>query len=186
MASGNMTSLQESVDCGGWGSQIDSVQCVARCHPQWREMCHVTLVEMKRLVEVEVEMEVTSLPLLSIPLSFMDLYLVSPFFILTLPSSILRQPHASRSAPTSSLWASVIHLIYLTIPANESSYLGSVRAEIRVSFIILYKPLSPLPGTNSIGNRTVNPDHFIIIISYKALWREAAEILWCPVWKGEP
>lgn len=88
------------------------------------------------------------------------------FFILTLPSSILRQPHASRSAPTSSLWASVIHLPYLTIPANESSYLGSVRAEITVSFIILYKPLSPLPGTNSKGNRTVNPGHFIILISY--------------------
>lgn len=98
------------------------------------------------------------------------------FFILTLPSSILRQPHASCSAPTSSLWASVIHLPYLTIPANESSYLGSVRAEIRVSFISLYKPLSPLPGTNSKGNRTVNPGHFTIITSNDAF----------PVWKGEP
>lgn len=45
-----MTSLQESVDCGGCSSRIDSVQCVACCHPQWREMCHGALAEMKRSV----------------------------------------------------------------------------------------------------------------------------------------
>lgn len=104
--------------------------------------------------------------------SFMPLYLVAPlfFFILILLSSILRPPHASLFALTSSLWASFIHLTSLTVPANESSYLRSVQEEITVSFIILYSLLSMLPVPISKGNWAKNHRVFYHYYYYYPLW----------------
>lgn len=84
-SSGKMTRPQEEV----WTAEAEALGLIQCCvwlaaTPGDGEMCHGSLAGMKRLVEVEVEMEVTSPPPLplppSIPLSFTDLYLASPFF----------------------------------------------------------------------------------------------------------
>lgn len=151
-----MTSLQESVDCGGCSSRIDSPQCVACCHPQRREMCHGALVEMERLVVPcgggggdGGHLSLSCLPPTIIHASILSL----SFYILILMSSIFKAPSClSLSSP--SLWGSFIHFTLLTIwiPANESPYLRSAQDQIRVSFLIPYSLLSPVTAKDSQGN----------------------------------
>lgn len=93
------------------------------------------------------------------------------FFILILLSSILRHPLASLLALSCSLWGSFVHLTSLTIwiRTNERSYLRSVPEEIRVSFIIPYQLLSPLPAKNSQGNYDKEPT-LSLLLSFALLF----------------
>lgn len=123
------------------------------------EGCRGSPAGMKMLVKVE--MEVTFRPPLphptiayrsihSPPSSFPPILYFEAAGLACLPSS---------SSLRGSLYS--LHISCNPMGANEALILaGGSRVEIRVSFIILYKLPSRLPGTNSEGNRKANsPDH---------------------------
>lgn len=174
-----MTRPQEEV----WTAEAEALGLIQCCvwlaaTPGDREMCRGSLAGMKRLVEVEVETEVTSPPPLPFPPSLHPTIVhgsILSLHFLLLSSSILRQP--AWACPPARL--PFIHLTYLASQRRPMKALisaeglagswGGARVEIRVSFIILYKPPSWLPETNSKGNRTANSsDRLIISISNDA------------------
>lgn len=151
-----MTRLQEEVWTVEAEARTDSVLRAARCHPRRRvprqpgwdeEACGGVGGDGGHL---------SSPP--SIPLSFTDLYLASSFF---------------SSRPL--FWGSRLRPAFLLVFAGFPSFTSHISThnggqwkllswrggvplvEIRVSFIIPYKPPSQLPGTNSKGNGMANP-----------------------------
>lgn len=159
IASGYMTSLQESVDCGGCSSRIDSLQCVACCHPQWRETCHDALVEMERVVLacggvgedgghllLSHPLSLSRLPPTIIQASKLSFSFLSFFLWNSHPSVLYFKSPSRLSLLSPFFFAGFLSLFFpshltsliIWLPANKSSYLRSVPEEIRVSFIIPY------------------------------------------------
>lgn len=174
IASGNMTSLQESVDCGGCSSRIDSVQCVACCHPQWREMCHGALAEMKRSVVAcgGGGGDGGHLSLTSISQSFMSLYWVAPLFY--------SHPHVLYfKAPSCLSLCSFLHSPHIVDRTSQWELLSQECTgwdNSHSSFCIAYCHCFLYQFPKEIGPKTT--DIFIIIIFHcDNFFTEASTVL---------
>lgn len=157
-SSGKMTRLQEEVWTAEAEARTDSVLRAARCHPRRRvprqpgwgeEACGGGGGDGGHLFASPC----------SIPLSFIHGSILSLPFLFLL-SSILRQPSSPCLPPRLSGLPFIHNSNQWKLLSCRLGGEGGPRVEIRVSFIIPYKPPSQLPGTNSKGNRMANsPAH---------------------------
>lgn len=132
-----------SVDCGGRGSNWFSPACVSLPPPATGKGTAAARLGWRGLWTWRWRWR-SHLLLPSLHPTIVHGSILSPPFILLL-SSILMQP----------AWPCFLPRL-CGLPYIHFTYLSTQRIEIRVSFIILYKLPSWLPGTNSEGNRMAN------------------------------